>query len=48
MEGKMVKEKLLNKVRYAIRVRHLSHRPEEAYLNWIKKFILFHNKCEYK
>ena len=40
----MVKEKLLDKVRYAIRVRHLSYRTEEAYLNWIKKFILFHNK----
>ena len=40
----MVKEKLLDKVRYAIRARHLSYRTEEAYLNWIKKFILFHNK----
>ena len=27
----MVKEKLLDKVRYAIRVRHLSYRTEEAY-----------------
>jgi len=36
MEGKMVKEKLLDKVRYAIRVRHLSYRTEEAYLDLVK------------
>jgi len=40
----MVKEKLLDKVRNTIRVRHLSYRTEEAYLSWIKKFIVFHNK----
>ena len=28
----MVKEKLLDQVHYAIRVRHLSYRTEKAYL----------------
>lgn len=36
---------VLQKVREAIRVRHYSIRTEEAYIGWINKFILFHNKC---
>jgi integron integrase len=36
--------KLLDEVRDTIRLRHYSIRTEEAYLNWIKKFILFHGK----
>ncbi len=36
--------KLLNQVRDAIRVRHYSIRTEQAYLSWIKEYILFHNK----
>lgn len=36
---------LLTKVREAIRVRHYSIRTEQAYISWIKRFILFHNKC---
>jgi integron integrase len=39
----MVKPKLLDQVRYAIRTRHLSYRTEQAYINWIRGFILFHN-----
>lgn len=35
---------LLDEVRHAIRLRHYSIRTEQAYLNWIKRFILFHNK----
>jgi integron integrase len=31
-------------VRDAIRTRHLSYRTEQAYLGWIKRFILFHHK----
>jgi integron integrase len=38
------KTKLLDQVRDAIRLRHLSLRTEEAYLGWIKRFILFHHK----
>lgn len=40
----MAKQKLLDKVQYVIRVKHLSYRTKQAYLNWIKKFILFYNK----
>ena len=38
------KPKLLDQVRAAIRTRHYSIRTEESYVNWVKKFILFHNK----
>ena len=34
----------LDQVRDAIRVRHYSIGTEEAYLGWIKRFILFHGK----
>jgi integron integrase len=38
------KPKLLDQVRYAIRTKHFSIRTEEAYVQWIRRFILFHNK----
>lgn len=38
------KPKLLDQVRTYMRVHHYSKKTEEAYLNWIKRFILFHNK----
>jgi site-specific recombinase XerD len=38
------KPKLLDQVRLAIRARHYSIRTEEAYVQWIKRFILFHHK----
>jgi len=38
------KPKLLPTVRGAIRARHFSHRTEESYVNWIRRFILFHGK----
>jgi integron integrase len=38
------KPKLLEQVREAIRIRHYSLRTEEAYVGWIKRFILFHGK----
>lgn len=38
------KPKLLDQVRTALRTLHYSQRTEEAYVNWIKRFILFHNK----
>ena len=37
------KPKLLDQVRYAIRTKHYSIRTEEAYVQWIRRFILFHN-----
>ena len=36
--------RLLDRVREALRVRHMSKRTEEAYLQWIRRFILFHGK----
>jgi integron integrase len=38
------KPKLLDRVREATRMRHYSIRTEEAYVGWIKRFILFHDK----
>lgn len=35
---------LLTRVRQTIRLKHLSLRTEEAYLHWIKEYILFHKK----
>jgi len=32
----MVKEKLLDQVRHVIRVKHLSYKTEEAYLDIVK------------
>jgi hypothetical protein len=34
----------LEKVRNAIRVRHSNIRTEEAYLFWVRRFILYHGK----
>jgi integron integrase len=44
MENVTERPRLLHEVRTAIRTRHYSRRTEETYVNWIKRFILFHNK----
>jgi hypothetical protein len=36
--------RLLDRVRQALRLRHRSPRTEEAYVAWIRRFILFHGK----
>jgi integron integrase len=36
--------KLLDRVREAIRTRHYSRRTEEAYVGWIRRYILHHGK----
>jgi Phage integrase, N-terminal SAM-like domain len=38
------KPKLLDQVRDTLRVNHYSLRTEEAYLQWIRRFILFNSK----
>jgi len=38
------KPKFLEEVRRALRLRHYSIRTEGSYLDWIKRFILFHGK----
>lgn len=37
-------KKLLDRVRDAIRVKHYSYRTEQTYVQWIRRYILFHNK----
>jgi len=37
-------KRLLDRVRDAIRLKGYSVRTEEAYADWIKRFILFHDK----
>lgn len=36
--------KLLDRVRQTLRRKHYSYRTEQAYIHWIKRFILFHHK----
>jgi integron integrase len=47
MEAKVVSldsPKLLDRMRAEIRVRHYSIRTEETYLDWARRYILFHDK----
>jgi integron integrase len=36
--------RLLDRLRYRIRLKHYSIRTEKTYLDWNRRFILFHNK----
>jgi integron integrase len=36
--------KLLDRVRSVLRLKHYSLRTEDAYVDWIKRFIVFHGK----
>ncbi|MBI1196225.1 MAG: hypothetical protein GC138_10315 [Gammaproteobacteria bacterium] len=36
--------RLLDRVRERCRVKHFSIRTEKSYVDWIRRFILFHNK----
>jgi integron integrase len=38
------KPTLLERVSHELLTRHYSHRTEEAYVGWIRRFILFHGK----
>src|SRR5690349_12599413 len=37
-------KKLLDQLSDALRMRHYSYRTEEAYVDWVRRFILFHQK----
>ena len=37
-------KKLLDQVRDAIRLKHHAYSTEQTYVQWIKRFILFHDK----
>jgi hypothetical protein len=36
--------KLLDRIRLALRLRHLRRRTEQVYVGWTRRFILFHHK----
>ena len=40
----MSQSKLMSQLTDAIRTRHYSIRTEQAYVKWVKNFILFHKK----
>ena len=44
MQTEPLPRKLLDRVSDRIRVNHYSSRTEEIYVQWIRLFILFHNK----
>jgi Phage integrase, N-terminal SAM-like domain len=35
---------LLGRLRAALRVRHYSPRTEQAYVAWVKRYVLFHGR----
>ncbi|MGD2181986.1 site-specific integrase [Lusitaniella coriacea] len=37
-------KKLLDTVREVIRLKHYSYRTEQTYLDWIKRYLLYHDK----
>ena len=37
-------KKLLDQVRERLRVKHYSYRTEQTYVDWIRRFIIFHKK----
>ncbi len=38
------RQPLIERLRQCLRLRHYSIRTEQAYDQWVKRFILFHNK----
>jgi hypothetical protein len=40
--------KLLEQVSDLLRVKHYSYRTEQTYIQWIRRYILFHNKIHPK
>ena len=44
METQLAKPKLLDQIRDRIRLKHYSRRTEDVYVDWAKRFILYHNK----
>lgn len=38
------KPKLLDRVRNALRIRNYAYRTEKSYVQWVKRFILYHDK----
>ena len=36
--------KLLDQLRERVRLKHYSYKTEQSYVQWVKRYILFHNK----
>jgi hypothetical protein len=36
--------KLLDRLRQVLRTKHYAYRTEQAYVGWVRRFILFHDK----
>ena len=41
-------KKLLDQVRDALRLKHYAYRTEQSYVDWIRRYILFHDKTHPK
>ena len=41
---RMKRSKFLDQVREVIRSNHFSYRTEKTYINWIYRYLVFHNK----
>lgn len=39
-----LRPRLLEQVRDRLRVLHYSYRTEQSYIDWIKRYVLFHGK----
>jgi len=39
----MSEKKLLDHVRHTLRRKNYTHRNQQAYVSWIKRYIFFHN-----
>jgi hypothetical protein len=35
-------KKLLDQVRDAVRLKHYAYRTEQSYVDWVRRYILFH------
>jgi hypothetical protein len=44
VSGQQPEPRLLDRVREAVHIRHFSRRTEDAYVTWIRRFIVFHGK----
>lgn len=36
--------KLIDELRKKLRYKHMSYRTEQAYVGWVRRFIVFHHK----
>jgi hypothetical protein len=39
-------KKLLDQLREELRLKHYSYRTEQAYVDWVRRFILFQNSSQ--